>query len=134
MRYHWVRNSLAFVHWGVGIVLAGIGWFIGALACDEACSEGAGWSRSADAWQWEAVQLLALGLLAVLSFFFVAALVGRVGLASLFFAVQAASTLTILVLLAAAESVTIAPGILLLIAAAEVPGVLAVGNRKFSGL
>jgi hypothetical protein len=117
------------------MVLGGIGWFIGAMACDESCSENAGWSQNADAWQWEAVQLLALGLLAVLSLFFVAVLAGRVGLASFFFVVQAVATVTVFGFLTAAESVTIAPTVSVLVLAAEAPGLLAllVGSKRLSG-
>jgi hypothetical protein len=132
----WPRNLLAFIHWGGGVVLAGIGSLVAALACDEGCGGGGNWSRDANAWQWDAVELLALAVIALLTFYFVAALLGRLGLASLFLLLQVMATMSAFAFLAAADAITIAPGVTLLILVTEATGVLALfaGRKRFSDL
>ena len=129
------RDLLAFLYSGAGIVLARLGLLVGVMACDEGCGEGGDWSRHRDAWQWSAVQFLTLAVIVLLTFYFVAVLLGRLGLGSLFLLVQAAATAAAFGLLADADAVRIAPGVTLLILATEAVGVLALfaGRKRFSG-
>jgi hypothetical protein len=129
MQYKWASAGLAGAHWGCGIALAALGWLVGALGCDEGCSERGEWSRDGEAWQWDAVELLSLSLIAILTFFSVALLTRRLAVASTLFAIQIALTLAIVSFLAAAESVRLAPGVTLLVVATEVCGLLALFLR-----
>lgn len=65
-----VRTALAVVlvaaYWGAMGVFLGVAYIIGAVTCDELCysERDEGWQYNADAWQWDALQVLA-----VLAFF-----------------------------------------------------------------
>jgi hypothetical protein len=120
----WLRNLLAFVYWGSGLVTASFGWLIGAFACDESCG-GPHWSDNSEAWQWDAIQTLALCVMALITFFLIATLVGRIGIAAFFYAVQVAAAGTILGFVVAANPGWTAPGIWLTVLAAEATGALA---------
>jgi hypothetical protein len=96
--------------------MAGLAWLIGAFECDEGCHGGGHWSVHEDAWQWDAIQLLSLGLLVTLTLFLVAILAGWLAAAWVLFALQAmgAAAVTALVVSSGMDP----QGVLFVVAAA----------------
>jgi hypothetical protein len=134
MRYRILGAFLAVVHWGAGVTLALAGWLVGALGCDEVCYDDGDWSRTQDSWQWDAVQLISLGLVLLVTCYAIAIFGRRTRVAAALFALQVAATLTVLAFLVDSQHVTISPWVPVFVIAAEIVGALALlGSRKVSG-
>ena len=115
---------MALVYCGSGLVLGGIGWLIGAWACDEGCGGSSHWSENTEAWQWEVISTLALCVMALVIFFLIAALAGQLRIAAFCFAAQVGATIVTYSFLIWGDTSWANPQLWLLLVGAEATGVL----------
>jgi hypothetical protein len=113
MRY--LLALLSLVMLGASLFVGYAGFVFAGLACDESCDSDGGWSKNPDAWQWDAAQIAAGGLV-VAAFLFVGAMIARARpLAVALLLVQGGAT-TLLMSFAVAGT-TLVSGFLLLVTA-----------------
>jgi hypothetical protein len=121
MRYG-ISVLLALGYWGAATPVSLIAFFVGALSCDDACGGSGDWSRDASAWQWDAIQILAVSLFFASASFLItiARRRPRRGGSLLAYGLQLIVALSLFVLVESAEVTRIAPPLLALALGAEV--------------